>query len=460
MDYDIELLKNKYQDKIDDFNTLKEVSLDIKTVKQSDDLIKLTLNEFVKELDLNFATLIYDNAGKIEVHSDGKYITDKEVFAKQILTSEIMEWMCDGVHKLKNNVKHKEYKFLQQKGIKSFVFIPAREYGGFVLGKDSAEFFTTERISVLESITDYIIVALENAIIREKMEKVATKDGLTDLYNRVYFEEKVGKDEELNDKYKLALISIENLDNLVNHENEVIKTFSEMLKKQFRNRLDDLYRYDRKTFALVVEDVNLKSLYLILEDFRKRFVMETFRIGNKLKKYNAAIGVATFEECIQKKNYLYLVNRAEEALKYSKLTGANATCIYNSKLQLLVNSEKLIKEEIKKSKRYKWELHVFYITVDIDATVPNREVVIDKIDEIVETTVKGADMYFKSHDNKYLIVTHDKMDIEVLVAEIKNKYYKSPIREIENKIEVQEYYYPEDNEDFITKLKIKPRRIS
>src|SRR5690606_949267 len=99
----------------------------------------------------------------------------------------------DGNSMIDNDVDSEDYPFTKGRNIRSLICVPLIAKGnvlGIVLIEHSMpDAFSNDNVRLLEIISQQVGIAIENARLYQQMHDLATLDGLTGAYNRLYFQD-------------------------------------------------------------------------------------------------------------------------------------------------------------------------------------------------------------------------------------------------------------------------------
>ncbi len=142
----------------------------------------------------------------------------------------------------------------------------------------------------------------------EKLEYMATRDYLTDLYNRTYFEEKLMQlFHEKRHNIGIILFDIDGL-KLINDAfghlagDQMIREIAEVIKGHFRGR-GIIGRLGGDDFGIILENVNEKILDRLTHDLDLKF--EHFYALDKKIKISVSIGYALNSDEINESHLLF-----------------------------------------------------------------------------------------------------------------------------------------------------------
>ncbi len=180
-----------------------------------------------------------------------------------------------------------------------------------------------------------------NRVIRERalramLRRLSTRDGLTDLFNRRFFEQRLEEEVERASRqnYQLFLVMID-LDNFkeVNDElghqagDQVLKSLARVLQSSTRKYVDIPFRYGGDEFCVIVPQASKEQAEQIAERIRRNFFQEEGRHGTTL-----SIGVARYRKAHERmrEDINILIHEADEAMYAAKKAGGNRVVVHGS----------------------------------------------------------------------------------------------------------------------------------
>jgi len=187
----------------------------------------------------------------------------------------------------------------------------------------------------LELIAGQVAVRLELARAHERIKKLATVDGLTQLLNHRTFQQAFDTMLQRAKRQGGALCMIltdidhfKNFNDTYGHPfgDEVLKGVARVLKEAVR-QVDVAARYGGEEFALILEDSNKEGGLLMAERIRQevealRFEHESGPVGLTI-----SLGLASFPEDGEEKSLL--IERADQALYRAKEQGRNQVVLWD-----------------------------------------------------------------------------------------------------------------------------------
>jgi len=193
--------------------------------------------------------------------------------------------------------------------------------------------FKTEDLRLLKTVGDLGAVAIENAQLYEKVEELAIKDSLTDLYLRRHLIERLSQEMSrvLRRHSSLSFLMID-LDKFKQYNDKfghvagdiVLRTVGMILTHYFQDPGDLICRYGGEEFAVLLPDCPKEKAIEIAEDLRKKIEQNTILLRRKKTNITVSIGVASFPEDAKLKDEL--IGQADQALYEAKQKGRNRVC--------------------------------------------------------------------------------------------------------------------------------------
>ncbi|MDP9263061.1 MAG: diguanylate cyclase [Acidobacteriota bacterium] len=199
--------------------------------------------------------------------------------------------------------------------------------GVLALESAKAGAFRLADLRALESVADICAIAIQNAHYFEQARRMAFVDGLTGVYNRRYFEQRILEELERAARYSgsLAVLMLD-IDHFkrVNDEfghllgDEVLRQLSTILAQQLR-KVDVVCRYGGEEFSILVPQTTGEHALGVAEKLRK--VIEDWNFPGVPRPVTVSIGVADFPEHGATRDEL--VKAADAALYAAKQAGRN-----------------------------------------------------------------------------------------------------------------------------------------
>ena len=185
--------------------------------------------------------------------------------------------------------------------------------------------FTQDELELVVLMSAHISLALEN----NRLYEISVLDGLTNIYNRRYLEqrmiEEVAYSRRYNKSLSILLLDIDffkRLNDTYGHQagDYVLKMVSKTLSQALRE-YDVVARYGGEEFAIILPTTPKPEGAMIAERLRLSICDQAFRFKDQTIKCSISLGVACFPEDGLKPEEL--IAAADSALYCSKESGRN-----------------------------------------------------------------------------------------------------------------------------------------
>ncbi len=183
----------------------------------------------------------------------------------------------------------------------------------------------------LESVADMCATAIQNVHHVERVRQLAYIDGLTGIFNRRFFELRIGEEIERAKRFDtgmaVIMIDIDHFKRL-NDEfghllgDEVLRQVSSIFFQHLR-KIDVVCRYGGEEFVVVLSQTGVEHAMLVAEKLRK--VVAEWQFPGVPRPVYISAGVATFPEHGMERDLL--VKAADNALYVAKQSGRNRVCL-------------------------------------------------------------------------------------------------------------------------------------
>jgi len=224
----------------------------------------------------------------------------------------------------------------------SVLVIPTHRHqdtlGAVVCASEKRRLYGKQHLMVLEILTNFFFIAIENAESYERKKRESECDPLTGLYNYRYFMKLLETQYQLANGKPFSIVMID-LDHfkLINdtygHENGniILKEVAKRLCAIIGDR-GTVARYGGEEFILLIPDTGSQLCYEMAEEIRQRISNEPFLITTsgdhkRLVHVTASIGLATAPG--QGEDPLSLIRNADRAMYAgAKQRGRNRVATY------------------------------------------------------------------------------------------------------------------------------------
>lgn len=255
---------------------------------------------------------------------------DKE-FGKLIEKGYFDNYVADSKVFVDNDADMKEYSLPTRSEKGSVLMVPLikkeSQIGLLIVTHAKKDYFISN-VGFFEGIVAQFLVAIDNAHLYAKMERMATHDSLTGVYNRGHltkcFNEYLNTSILNKTSLTVALFDIDKFKKVNDSYGHlfgdvVIQTIASLAKEIAKASGAIVGRYGGEEFVLVFPNRGLEDALISVNELHKK-IRETELIHNGEAIYiNTSIGITSYPETC--KNPSELLNRADWAMYYSKQNG-------------------------------------------------------------------------------------------------------------------------------------------
>jgi diguanylate cyclase (GGDEF)-like protein len=199
--------------------------------------------------------------------------------------------------------------------------------GVLVLDSARTDAFESQDVKALQAVADICATAIQNARHFERARSLANLDGLTGIYNRRYFEERVADEMLRAVRYKstfsvvmLDIDSFKKLNDEFGHllGDEVLRQFAQIFTQNLR-KVDIACRYGGEEFAIVLPETDGAKAVKVAEKLRQ--ITEQWRFPGVPRPVTISAGIAEFRRNGHTRDEV--VGAADAALYAAKQQGRN-----------------------------------------------------------------------------------------------------------------------------------------
>lgn len=224
----------------------------------------------------------------------------------------------------------KNHPFAQHLGGtgRSFMALPLLSEG-MTIGVLTITGAETEHAESLSILAEQLSLELKKINLYERVQELAITDGLTGIYVRRHFIERLNEEiaRSKRHKLKLSMLMID-LDHFKQCNDTyghlvgdmVLKDIARIMKEHVR-QVDLIGRYGGEEFVIALPDTDKNSALNVAERIRSSVEKHRFRAYDETISMMISIGVATFPE--DGEETAALIDRADQALYKAKEEGRN-----------------------------------------------------------------------------------------------------------------------------------------
>lgn len=228
-------------------------------------------------------------------------------------------------------------EFLQKIGSRSLIAAPLlqndRLLGILIMHQCSSERdWHSGEVRLAAALADQLAVAVSHAELFAQVKHQAITDGLTGLYNHVYFKNRLSEElkraSRKSTPCSLLMLDLDKLkviNDTMGHPigDAAIRQVATVLKKLLRSG-DTAARYGGEEFAVILPDTPLSEALLIAERLRQNINRNPVP---GLGHISTSIGAAFYP--IHSDNMAELIDKADKALYVAKRGGRNRVCVWS-----------------------------------------------------------------------------------------------------------------------------------
>lgn len=187
----------------------------------------------------------------------------------------------------------------------------------------------------LDTLCNTLALGFKNAMLYEDAEQMATKDGLTRLYNHSYLqgflEMELVRGKRYHRPLSFVMLDIDHFkhinDTYGHQEGDLILKEVANILRNFSRASDLVARYGGEEFAVVLPETLAPQAYTLTERLRQQMEGHTFSGSGKSLKITVSCGIADWEPH-HPLDQQGLIFRADQALYQAKIQGRNKTCVW------------------------------------------------------------------------------------------------------------------------------------
>jgi diguanylate cyclase (GGDEF)-like protein len=242
----------------------------------------------------------------------------------------------------KRKLRPKQMMMDSRATLKSHLTLPLAVEGEILgcisLNSDQPNAFDAQDLQFLSVIGYQMAATLKHFQRFSSIKNIALYDTLTGLYNRRYFEERLGVETQKSfyGGTPLSLVMVD-----IDHFKKVNDTFghtggdqvlcktSSLLKSSIRKK-DTVARYGGEEFILILPEAGLEESFITAERIRRLVENTSFEIGQAQVNLTISMGISNFPNH-RAKSKEELVKMADQALYEAKRGGRNKVCIFTGK---------------------------------------------------------------------------------------------------------------------------------
>jgi two-component system cell cycle response regulator len=223
--------------------------------------------------------------------------------------------------------------------------------GVVVIAQKRGSPITADQLQALETIIPLIAAVVEASVENEQLIQLSTKDGLTQLYARHYFERRLLEEftrvRRHGGVFSILIIDVDHFKQIndtcgYKEGNRVLHEIGKLLGSTIRKEIDIPCRYSGKQFTLLLPSTSVDGAYILAERIRKRCEYHRFTTEQGIPiKVTVSIGIAhnvdiahheileqNDDNSITEISKEELIHRADMMLHAAKQAGRNQVMVW------------------------------------------------------------------------------------------------------------------------------------
>ncbi len=218
-----------------------------------------------------------------------------------------------------------------------------------LLSEDATRYNKGDGTNFLQKLGAMIAISIENCINRQRTLELGYQDGLTNAYNRRYFDERLKHEVDRCSRKKTDLVCLfididffKQVNDTHGHQvgDAVLVRLVSLMREQVRSS-DIVARYGGEEFAIILPETGIQLAHEVAERIRSKVEAQKLIIDDNTLGVTVSIGLASlsqikFQASNGKEDQLdkltgsldqVLLRKADEALYQAKQTGRNQVVI-------------------------------------------------------------------------------------------------------------------------------------
>ncbi len=331
--------------KVGEFYTLQQISQAISSIFDINELLKFVSDIILGVMGVSNSTIIMldESKKRLKIHTTNiRDKTEISILNDNINCEVLFDVLSSGKPILNNFVDSDEYVFAKGREVSSLICIPlltkARKYGLVLIEHKYYNAFDNENVRLLDIIGQQVGIAIENAELYQQMQEFARIDGLTGIYNRLYFQERYEMEfsKAVDEKYELSLAIFDvdyfkRFNDTYGHlfGDKVIRTIAELVSSSLRST-DIIARYGGEEFIILFPHTSLSEAHEKVESLRSIISQAIIKDELITASMTASFGISNYPECTVSPKEL--LKSADTALYEAKASGRNCVKIADTEL--------------------------------------------------------------------------------------------------------------------------------
>lgn len=293
------------------------------------------LDSELKLLSLKFKELKTENSLLASNVSEtiALYNITKDI-SRQLDQDKIFSIFKERIH---NYIKFKDCRFLKDKEdlkkYKGYTSIP------LVIDQDSRVYLLAngldekdnERFQIL---AQQLLIMLRRSLLYKKIQELAIMDGLTQVFGRRHFLERLNEEVKRSKKFKhnlsFLMVDIDRFKSFNDRYGHlvgdaILREVSHVLRETVR-QIDFVGRYGGEELSIALPETDKEQAVLAAERIRQAVESRNIKVYDEELKVTISVGLSTFPD--DANDSVPLIENADSALYRAKNAGRNRVCAY------------------------------------------------------------------------------------------------------------------------------------
>ncbi|MFA5117905.1 MAG: sensor domain-containing diguanylate cyclase [Candidatus Omnitrophota bacterium] len=335
--------KISLQEKIKRYNSLKEIIEDINRnlslVSIADNLAAIAFSIIADNKGACILYLIDPQTQKLSLFKTKK--EDRKLVVKEKQGDLFDWWVLRHSSPLLVEDMHNDFRFDLEKvkmkdarevsSLVSAPFVSEHKFLGILrLDNSRSNYYSQDDLRFLVAICDLGAVALENGELYLKTEDLAIHDGLTGLYRKGYFMERLNEEVKRclrqNSTFSLLMLDVDYFkqynDTFGHASGDLVLTkMSEVMKDFFKEKSSVAGRFGGEEFCVIISGADKQKAFSLAEELRKKIESTQVDLRQQKTSVTVSVGVANFPNDARDETELVL--KVDKALYEAKRLGRN-----------------------------------------------------------------------------------------------------------------------------------------
>lgn len=179
------------------------------------------------------------------------------------------------------------------------------------------------------------LLGLGKALLYKKVQELMITDGLTNIYTRRYFleklEEEIGRSKKFNLGFSFLMVDIDHFKSFNDNYGHlvgdaILKEVTKTIKENIR-QIDFMGRYGGEEISVVLTETGIEEGQLIAERIRQAVEARKIAAYDEILKVTISAGISLFPA--NANDSLNLIDKADQALYRAKQSGRNKVLTYS-----------------------------------------------------------------------------------------------------------------------------------